>query len=416
MNLRSIAPYLKRHRGQIFVVALGGDVLLSPHCAALIEDLALLRTLGIHIVLVHGSRPQIDHALQQAGLPVRTHAGLRLTDAATLPAVLQAVGSARVQLEAAFARHDCPTVCGNWLWAQPVGVLDGIDYGHTGHVRKVDQQRLHGVLAAHLPILSPLGVSPSGECFNLRFEEVATHTAIALQADKLLFISDSNPDGWPFAEDTGDVGQVSVSEAERALPAFNDDDRRMVQSGLQALAGGVARVHWVWDQPEALLQELFTPNGSGLMLCKDEGYDSIRPATLADMGGVLALIQPLESAGLLVPRSKERLELELPHFRLMVRDGLVIACAALLPFGVQAEIACVAVHPDYRGAGRASLLLENLEQQARKQGVQQLFTLTTQTNHWFVERGFVQSVPEVLPQERGYNEVRRAKVLVKGLG
>jgi amino-acid N-acetyltransferase len=303
-------------------------------------------------------------------------------------------------------------------------VRDGIDHLFTGEVRRVDVDSIRQVLdQERIALLSPVGYSPTGEIFNVRAEEVATATATALGADKLVFVTPSSPDQWRAADSTGDAGQLSTAEAEALLAtndALGDIDRVYVRAALAATRGGVKRVHLVGqDADGALLRELYTRDGIGLMIYADADYEATRDATIEDVGGVLALIEPLEQQGILVPRSREQLELDIQHFNVIVRDGMAIACCALFPFPKNAmgELACVAVHPDYQRAGRAGALLKRVETEARALGLKQLFSLTTHTPHWFIEHGFRKASIDELPmqKQRLYNYQRNSLVLIKDL-
>jgi amino-acid N-acetyltransferase len=303
-------------------------------------------------------------------------------------------------------------------------VRGGVDHQHTGEVRRVDVAAVREVLSQdRIALISPVGYSPTGEIFNLRAEDVAVAVATQIGADKLIFVVDGDPDDWKLADDTGDAGQLSLAEGQRLLAsgtAIGATDRAYLKAALAAGSGGVRRVHLIGADTEGvLLRELYTRDGVGLMLYSDALYESVREATIDDVGGVLALIKPLEDAGVLVPRSREQLELEISFFDVMVRDGLVIACCALFPFPHDAmgEFSCLAVHPDYRRAGRASALLARAEETARKLGLKQIFSLTTHTGHWFLEHGFVEGRIERLPmqKQRIYNYRRNSLVLIKEL-
>ncbi len=429
--LRASAPYVHAHNGRVFVVAFGGEVADRPDFDAFVYDLALLHSLGVKLVLVHGSRPQIDRQLAFRGLEPRFSGEFRVTDLPALECVKAAVGSLRMDLEARLSTSLASTpmggarlkvASGNWVTARPVGIRNGVDFQHTGEVRRIDVDTLRGVLEQdRIALVSPVGYSPTGEIFNLRSADVATAMAVALGADKLVLVSNSDPETWKLAADTGDAGQLSLAEGERLLAAANDIDeldRRYLTAALEAGRGGVKRVHLIGAAAEgALLRELYTRDGLGLMLYADAHYEAVREASIEDVGGILALIQPLEDAGVLVPRSREQLELEIAKFDVMVRDGLVVACCALFPFedNGMAEFSCVAVHPDYRRSGRAAALLARAEETARKLGIDRLFTLTTHTPHWFVEHGFKPARPDDLPMQRRqlYNWQRNSAVLIK---
>ncbi len=431
--LRGCAPYVHAHNGRVFVIAFGGEAAERADFDQLIYDIALLQSLGAKLVLVHGVRPQIDQRLRDQGLEPRFVQGLRVTDRAALDCVKAAAGSLRMDIEARLSTSLASTpmggarirvASGNWITARPVGVREGIDHLFTGEVRRVDVDSIRQVLdQERIALLSPVGYSPTGEIFNVRAEDVATATAIALNAEKLVFVTPTSPDRWRAAETTGDAGQISIASAETLLTAngtLSDVDRVYLRAALSATRGGVKRVHLVGqDTDGALLRELYTRDGVGMMIHADTDYEATHDASIEDVGGILALIQPLEQQGILVPRSREQLELDIQKFNVIVRDGMAIACCALFPFAQNGmgEFACVAVHPDYRRAGRAGALLKRVEAEARALGLKQLFTLTTHTPHWFIEHGFRKASIEDLPMERQqlYNYQRNSLVLVKDL-
>ncbi len=430
--LRACAPYVHAHNGRVFVIAFGGEAAERADFDQLIYDIALLQSLGVKLVLVHGMRPQIDARLQAQGIEARVIDGLRVTDRAALECAKSAAGVLRMEIEARLSTSLASSpmggarirvTSGNWITARPVGVLGGVDHQFTGDVRRVDVDSIRQVLDQdRIALLSPIGYSPTGEIFNVRAEEVAMAVATALGADQLVFVTPTHPDQWRLAEDAGDAGQLSVADGERLLAAnagFSDIDRTYLRAALAATRGGVKRVHLVGHSDGALLRELYTRDGVGVMLYSDPDYEATRDASIEDVGGVLHLIQPLEQQGVLVARSREQLELDIQQFNVIVRDGLVIACCALFPFpqNSMGELACVAVHPDYRRAGRAAALLKRVETEARQLGLKQLFSLTTHTPHWFIEHGFRRAGPDELPmqKQRIYNYQRNSLVLIKDL-
>ncbi|HSH28768.1 MAG TPA: amino-acid N-acetyltransferase [Thiohalobacter sp.] len=423
---RHAAPYIHSHRGRTFVIGFGGEAVAD---AGLIHDLALLYSLGIRLVLVHGTRPQIEAHLKASRTEFRYAHGLRITDDRALVAVKQAAGSVRVEIEARLSMGVANTpmsgarirvTSGNYVTARPLGVRDGIDYQHTGEIRRIDGAAIRQALDdQHLVLLSPLGYSPTGEVFNLHAEEVATAAAIELQADKLILITEDKGlrDGRRQP-----VRQLTPAGAGRLLDTrrkLGEDMRRHLGSAMQACRRGVRRAHLVPRRIEGgLLQELFTRDGVGTLITA-ETYEGLRPASINDVGGILELIAPLEAGGVMVRRSRERLEMEIERFIVVERDGMIIACAALYPYPDEAmgELACLAVHPDYRREGRGDQLLETLERQAKGLGLITLFVLTTRTAHWFQERGFLQGEVAKLPIKRRdlYNYQRNSKVFFKAL-
>lgn len=427
-GFRHSAPYIHAHRGRTFVIGFSGEAIADAHFAGLIHDFALLHSLGIRLVLVHGARPQIEQRLKERGAEIRYANGLRITDDAALACVKEAVGTIRVELEALLSMGLANTpmsgarirvASGNFVTAQPVGVREGVDYCHTGQVRRIDGAAIRQMLEdQRIVLLSPLGYSPTGEIFNLSAEEVAMHAAIELRADKLILLHD----GAGLAQGRKPVRQLSPTDAERLLAGkrnLSEDLARHLASATQAAKRGVRRAHLVARSIDgALLQELFTRDGVGTLVTTDV-YEGLRSASIDDVGGILELIAPLESEGMLVRRSRERLEMEIDHFLVVERDGMVIACAALYPYPDEAvgELACLAVHPDYRGEGRGDNLLAAIEHRAHERGIKRLFVLTTHTAHWFRERGFEPADVDDLPVKRRslYNYQRKSKVFIKTL-
>lgn len=428
--LRASAPYVHAHRGRTFVIHLPGEAAASPRFVDLIYDIALLASLGVRLVIVFGARPQIDAALATAGLtPCFSH-GVRVTDAAALACVRQAVGSLQMAFEAHLSTSlastpmggaRIATVSGNLVTARPLGVVGGVDHGHTGEVRRIDTASIDAHLArGHIVLLPCIGYSPSGEIFNLVAEDVAGATATALAADKFVLMHPGTAMHARFAESSPGL----TLEAARALldadnAGLSGPDRARLDAAIRACSTGVERSHLVsFETDGALLRELYSRDGLGTMVAADT-YDAVRTATPEDLGGVLALIEPLAEAGLLVARSREAIELDIEHYVVMARDGLITACSALVPYideGV-GELACVAVHPAYRGGDRGAILLAEVEKRARAADLTHLFVLTTRAPHWFVEHGFAASTIDTLPLAKRalYNYQRNSSVLIKPL-
>lgn len=424
---RSAAPYIHAFGGRTFVIAFGGEVVSEGEFYELAHDVNLLNALDVHVVLVHGARPQIEAELKERGATIRYVDGLRVTDADALACVKEAAGSVRVEIEALLsmglpnspmAGADIRVASGNFVTAKPMGVHSGVDLQHTGAVRKVDAAAIQRRLDLNeIVLLSPIGYSPTGEVFNLTVEDVATHAAIALKAEKLIFMMDTpgvtDAKGRLLKELTA-TDALKIVKSTRELPL---DVGFYLPCAVKACQNGVARAHLISRHVDgAILQELFTREGIGSMV-SPEPVESLRQATIEDVGGILSLIEPLEEAGVLVRRSRELLEMEIERFYVLEHDGITIGCAALYPFpeAKAGELACLAIHPDYRDAGRGAALLDYVEAGARKKKLKRLFVLTTQTAHWFVERGFAEESVEALPQQKKtlYNYQRKSKVFVK---
>jgi amino-acid N-acetyltransferase len=426
---RRSSPYINAHRGRTVVVSVGGEAMEDGSLPRLVHDLALLNSLGIRVVLVAGARPQVEERLRLRGAKLRYVNGLRVTDDAALACVKEAVGSVRVEIEAhmsmglantPMAGYRIRVASGNYVTARPLGVRDGVDYLHTGEVRRVDGDAIRQRLDDGAVVLvAPLGYSPTGEVFNLYGEDVAVAVARELQADKLLLLHERA--GLNDSEGRL-VRQMTTEQARRYLTEggeLSPDLRRLVRVAVDASNGGVGRVHILDRRIDgAILMELFTRDGVGTLVAA-RSFDTLRRATVDDVGGILELIEPMERDGTLVRRSRELLETEIDCFTVLEREGTVVACAALYPMpdAPVGELACLAVHGEYRGGGRGDQLLERVEQQARSVGLEALFVLTTRTAQWFQERGFKPAGLDDLPVSRRglYNYQRGSRVYLKRL-
>jgi len=427
--LRAVAPYVHSFRGRTVVVAFEGELIESGRLDALVHDLSLLHALGIRLVLVHGSRPQVQAQLEVKGLQTSFRGGLRITDAAALTCVKEAAGGIRLDVEAAFsqglpstpmANSKIRVVSGNFVVARPVGVVDGVDFQHTGVVRRIDTEAIERMLRADaLVLVSPLGFSPTGEAFNLKVEDVATQAAIALKADKLVMIGAL--DGVRDASGSL-LNELQLDEAEQVLASRNGSEQALADLTwlVRACKGGVARAHLIPMQLDGgILIELFTHAGVGTLVSSAH-LEALREALSDDVGGILKLIEPLEADGTLVKRPRELIEREIGQFTVFEHDGFIQGCAALYPFedAGMGELACLTVHGDYRGSGLGERLKDRIEMRARAAGLKRLFVLTTRTSHWFLKRGYALARVEDLPvqRQRMYNWQRRSQVLIKTLG
>ncbi len=425
---RGSSPYIHAHRNRTFVVFFSGEA-VNDNFASLIHDFALLKSLGIRLVLVHGIRPQIDQRLKQQKISPRFHNNLRITDDQVLPYVKEAAGLVRIETEALLsmglanspmAGAKIKVASGNFVTAKPLGVIDGVDYCHTGQVRRIDHQAIHQQLdQQNVVLVSPLGYSPSGEVFSLAAEQVATEIAIALQAEKLILLTERDcrsPDNNTV------VRQLTTLEAQNFLLQYSDIPDAIVRSLQAAIISsqrGVQRIHLIDRHIDGcLLLELFSRDGIGTLISATP-FEEIRPAGLDDIGGILELISPLEDRGLLVKRSREKLEMEIDDYIVIERDGLIIGCTALhcMEDEQSAEIACLAIHPDYQREARGNHLLEFLTKNAKQKGIRRLFALSSQTMHWFIERGFIPTEVDTLPERMKsfYNYKRNSKVFYKDI-
>jgi len=428
-KFRDAAPYIYSFRKKVFVIYFSSDLLVDNQFPSIIHDISLLHSLGVRLVLVHGSRKQIESRLQATHSKSLLQDDLRVTDANEIQMIKEISGSIRFDIESLFSANlvsasmgsgtQINIVSGNFVTAKPLGIIDGVDFQHTGIVRKIDSDAIyHSLNDNDLVLLSPLGFSPTGEIFNLNSEDLATECAIALQADKLIFITSLDgiceANGQLINELTQNDLQNKINKQE-LLPGLEQHYQRVINACRQ----GVSRTHIInQDIDGALLLELFTNDGIGTLITADS-LEDIHRATIEDVNGVLELIEPLEKQGVLVKRSREMLEIEIHNFFVIKRENSIIACGALYPFeeNNSGELACLAVSTKYAGQGRGNKLFDHICQVAKKSGIKSLYTLTTQTSHWFIERGFKKTSLDSLPVTRQvvYNYQRNSAVYIKSL-
>ena len=433
---RSVAPYIHKFRNQTFVVGIAGEAIAAGKLPHLAQDLAMIQSMGVKVVLVHGFRPQVNEQLRAKGHAPKYSHGIRITDEVALDCAQEAAGQLRYEIEAAFSQglpntpmagSTIRVISGNFITARPVGIVDGVDFQHSGLVRKVDTAGIARTLdMGAMVLLSPFGFSPTGEAFNLAMEEVATSVATALQADKLIFITEvagilSDPT-QAASEDNPIDTELPLAAAEKLLatlpaPTVPTDVGFYLQHCVKACKNGVERSHIIpFAVDGAILLEVYVHDGIGTMVV-DEKLESLREATVDDVGGILQLIEPFEKDGTLVKRSRTEIERDMGNYTVIEHDGVIFACAALYPYpeAKTAEMAALTVSPEVQGQGDGERVLKRVEQRAKAAGLDSIFVLTTRTTHWFLRRGFVLVDPEWLPEarKRKYNWDRKSQVLVK---
>jgi amino-acid N-acetyltransferase len=421
---RDSSPYINAHRHKTFVLYLDGAALESENLPNIISDIALLSSLGVRLVLVHGAVPQIDRRLVGQAKSWESNDGKRVTTPEILKDVIEAIGGVRAEIEAKLSMGlvnspmhgaDIVVTSGNFVKARPLGIVDGKDFHNTGSTRRVngdaiDQQLNNGAVV----LISPVGYSPSGEIYNLDSVTLAADIAIALCADKLIFFS-----AQPGILDTNNnvISELQASTNELHSVKSNTTDELLLSLTSKACQHGVNRCHIVsYINDGALLEELFTRDGSGTQIIK-VSYEQVRTATADDVAGIIELIDPLEKSGILVKRSRELIESEIERFTVIERDGLIVSCGALYPFEAKGELACLATHPEYRDNDRGERVLASIEHRAREMNLTSLFVLTTHSAHWFTERGFIEDNITELPDTRKslYNYQRNSKFFKKRL-
>jgi amino-acid N-acetyltransferase len=424
---RDSSPYIHAHRNKTFVISFGGEALLADDFDHHVHDFALLSSLGIRLVLIHGIRPQIDQRLAKLNTSPQFHNNLRITDDLALQCVKEAAGLVRVEIEALLsmglanspmAGCSLKVASGNFVTAKPIGVINGIDYGHTGEVRRIDSDAIHQQLDQNnVVLISPIGYSPSGEIFNLSAEQVATAISISLKAEKLILLTEQS---CCHPENNEQIRQMTTDEADIFLQQHQDITDKItlpLKAAIQGCRSGIERVHLIKRSIDgALLLELFSRDGVGTLISSTP-YEELRPATLNDIGGILELIKPLEQQGILARRSREKIEMEIADYIIIERDGLIIGCTALHlnTTNQYGAIACLAIHPDYQRSARGNRLLDYIYKKAKELTLNKLYVLSTQTMHWFIDRGFLSCEMNNLPDELKtlYHPERNSKILVK---
>lgn len=433
---RSVAPYVNAFRNKTFVIGFSGEMVTEEKFVNFIHDVNLLASVGVRLTLVHGARPQIQLRLDESHLETVSVKGMRVTDPNALQCVKESVGRVHHEIAALLsmglpnspmANASIRVASGNFVTACPYGVIEGIDLMHTGKVRKINASAIHSRLEqGEVVLISPLGYSPTGEIFNLTMENVATEVAIALHAEKLIFLLDAidaqllpitRSDQLPRELTVADARSLLANATSATSPVKHDSTQLALQCAIKACETRVARTHLISRQTDgAILEELFTHHGIGCMISQ-EPLQTLRNAHIDDVGGILQLIEPLEAEGILVRRGRELLEIEIDRFTVFEHDGVILGCAALYPFTEEhvSELACLAIHPDYRDQGHGNRLLKHIEDKAINQGIHTLFVLTTHATHWFIEHGFTPVTPAELPKAKQnlYNYQRRSKVLIK---
>lgn len=425
---REVAPYLHAFRNKTFVIAFGGELVQAGALNSLVQDLSLLAAVGVRLVLIHGSLPQVNEQLRVKGYTQQFERKMGVTDAPALECAKEAAGEIRLDIEAAFSQGLPNTpmshsriraLSGNFVTARPVGVIDGVDFRHSGQVRKVDTDALRFAIEnGYIVLMSPLGFSPTGEAFNLEMEDLAARVAVALRAEKLIYLTE-----MPGVLDTdGSVdGELARVDADALLAQGKLDENTefYLRHATRAVKQGVARSHILpFALDGSVLLEVFTHDGVGTMVVEDT-LDDLRLATMDDVGAIVQLIEPLELDGTLVPRGRGQIERDVEKFWVAEHDGIIYGCASLnqWPDDKMAEMSCLTVHSEWQGSGEGDKLLRHMEARARAAGARRMFVLTTRTAHWFIKRGFVQGGVSDLPREKqaNYNRARNSMVFIKRL-
>ncbi|MDC1239561.1 amino-acid N-acetyltransferase [Litorivicinus sp.] len=420
--LREAGPYIEQFRGKTFVVLMSGGDRSEVTMSHLAEDLVLLNALGVRLVLVQGTRRAIDAHIEAKGQPSSHHGHRRITTSALLETINYLVAESAITFRGLYMRAQhrnkawVPLVTANFISAKPLGIHEGVDHKLTGAVRKVHATAIAEQLdAGALVYLDHLAHSPAGQLYNLASEEVAAQTAIALNADKLILLGET-----AICCDHANqiISEITLSSIAKLRSLQTAEMQRRLDAAEKAIRSGVSRCHLLDAAADgALLTELMTTEGTGTMILAEPSVD-IRLARPDDLAGLLHLLSPLEETQALVHRSREKLEAEISHFRVVEQDGRILGSAALYPLDSNnAELAALVVDPDKSRQKVGSLLLRRMESDAKSQGICSLFVLTTIAHDWFIERGFKEVTIDALPENRQalYNHQRNSKILQKDL-
>lgn len=428
-TFRMSSPYINAHQGLVFVIHIPGALVQEDLFGSVMQDIALMSVVGIKLVLVLGPQTQVDTRLAQEGISSHFIDAIRVTDAHTLQVVKECAGSMRFEVESSLSRGviNMPSmsridvVSGTFFSAQPVGIIDGEDFGYTGKVRRVDVEAIKSRLnQGDILILPNLGTSPSGQIFNCQSQEVASEVAGQLQAEKLIFMGNGETVFDNRSNHT--IPNLTMKSAARFLRLRSNElpknFRLSLRCSVNALEKGVRRAHVLNRFLDGvLLMEVFHRDGVGLMVSRDL-YEGFRRARLTDLNGLEEIITPLEEQGILKKRPRTTLERDIDQFVVIERDGMIIACMSLSPMKddpTWAELGCLAVHRDYRKMGKGDAMLGFTERMAYDMGVRSLVILSTQSFDWFQERGFEEVLVEDLPKSRqeNYDRHRNSKIFHK---
>jgi amino-acid N-acetyltransferase len=444
--LREILRYVPRFRERVFVIALDGAVVEDDNFRNLLLDIALLRSLRIQVVLVHGASHQIRRLAEQTGQIPSNLDGTGITDGATLQLALTAAYRVSHELLEGLSATDLRGACSNSLVAHPAGILQGVDYQFTGRVERVDTALLQALLERDIvPIIPPVGYDGEGHSYRINSDLVAVEVARALHAVKLIYLTTFEgirvrpAQAAPAEPGEPRLGvgeaellrQLTVEEADLILkklkeaaarePAMPPPLQSKLEQAVRAARGGVPRVHIIDGRvEEGLLAEVFSNEGIGTLIHANE-YQSIRRAHKKDARAIYSLIQASVANDELVRRSRAEIERQIDEFYVFEVDRNPVACAALhiYPAENHAELACVCVDPRYENQGIGAKLMQYAEVQARTRGIDTLFCLSTQAFNYFQQKGgFVLGTPADLPparRERYERSGRHSQVLKKKL-
>lgn len=434
-QFREASKYINEFSNQTFVIAFSGEIISDNQLENIVQDINLLQSLNIRIVIIHGIRPQINEAINK--LPSETMINnIRVTDQKTLEAVIDINARNRIKIESALSSKaldfspnvkDNKVSSGNFITAKPLGVIDGVDMKFTGQIRRIDVKSIQNKLDhKEIVLISPLGFSPVGDIFNLAYEQTAAHISEAIKADKLIYYINNNGilnlQGKLISELTTEKAERLIENIEKSLspkqaPFISLADFHILKSSMFAIKNNVPKVHLINKNINgSIIQELFTERGVGTIFTKYP-LEIIRQAEIKDIKKIYQLIKPLETKGILINRAKEQIEKDIKQFYIIEHNHNIIGCTALYQYHKMVEIACFAIHNDYQNKGYGNKLLEFCEKYTKKISLSEMFIFTTQSEHWFLEKKFIQKNKDLIPEKRKkfYQPERNSKYLIKKL-
>lgn len=422
-DLRGILQYVPQFRGRTFVVALDGEIVASEGFSNILLDLAVLRSLNVKIVLVHGAAVQIQALAEKRKITASNSDGTAVTDDATIELSIDAITRLSNDIMRSLTAVQIRAAIANAVIAHPVGVVNGVDQKHTGEIEKVDTETLQGFLdQGILPVAPPLGYDSRGGTLRVNSDAVALKIATALNAAKIIFVTAVEPDldlkNQVARQITADrADEIRKEIKERIPPGIASKLKHAVRACQQ----GVPRVHLLNGlRDDALLAELFSNEGVGTMVFADD-YRQIRPANLADVDEMLLMMRWAVEDQKIVERSREEITAQLDEFSVIEIDGNVVGCVAVHHFEKEkvAEIACLHVKRNHDGMGYGHVLVESAEKRAAELGAKQIFAFSTQAAGFFEKLGYTRLDDfSILPKSRReYRESsgRNSVVLIKSI-
>lgn len=406
-DLRGILQYVPQFKERIFVIAFDGAVMRLPNFHSLLQDLAVLQSLSIQVVVVFGARKQIQELADLRGVKLTSDDGMGLTDAATLEVSADAISRLTSELMGDLTALELRVAVPNALAVHPAGVIEGVDLVHTGRIERVDERMLLAMLKEGIiPVLPPLGYDGRGATLRVNSDEVAVDVALALDASKVIFVAE---EGLVDANGVR-LAQLSVGQArdmaKRKDPGADPSLVSKLKHAALACNEGVPRVHIIdGHQDEVLLAELFSNEGVGTMIHADD-YQHLRKARSSDIPALMAMMRESVEDAALAPRTREQMQKSIGDFYVLELDGNPVASVAVhvyeLDGGVKAaELACLFVRRAHKNKGHGRKLVAFAEETARQRGCEWIFALSTQAFRFFEEKMGYKEVPvDTLPARR----------------